>query len=889
MGGEEFFVWLLILPILFITLVAPLWALIRTFKLKDKAVKPEEVSKLADRIYSLEKQVLELTNKLEGRTPAPREAPATATAPPPPVEKPAAPPAPPVASAPPRPTAPPVAVPILSGETPAAPPAPVSPAFEAFPKMPRLKWADIEERLGTNWLNKIGIAALVIGVAFLLNYAMKQLGPAGKISIGYFLALVLLGLGIYGERRERYRVLARALLGGGWAVAYFTTYAMHNIPVVQVVKNPAVGFALLFLVAAAMVAHSLRYNSQVVTGLAYLLAYGSIAVRFVEPVDEPGMIRVGALVASAVLAASLVVIQARRKWYEFEPVAIAATYGVHWMWLTGVRGWYGAHKAFPDFNASVALCTLYWIIFTVSHYIRDEREPGKRNVLIASMLLNAAGYLAVLRYQSIHPEWRFWFLLSAGFVYLALAAYSRRVDRRLGFLLTSTLGATLLLVAIPYRYSGARLELIWLVEAEALLFVGWRLADAHLRKLGWAGLGVLATYVTFHDLSPRLVGPRHLDDPALGWLLLVIAAAYYANARLTPRLLGNEATELDSTVAKVSSPVATAFLMAAAWVALPFMWTALSWAVLCVALVESGRWLDDRILRGCGHAAAALAAIRLLVVNRQFAQPAFGTNLRVLTIGLAIAIFYYVSRRIVTSGQVAKYEGLFSEVLQPAGVRAAYTWAASGFAALLLWYELANAAVALAWGVAALVLLEAGRMLRDTPLVLQGHALFAVAFARIFFADLNADGPAGPFTSRMVSVTLLALLFYFAAATSSEEWRRMRAALYWFGTTALVALARFELPLDWVAVGWAAMTVALYFAGRKFGLRVLRYQAYLLTLGVALRCAFDNFYQKAPLWGDWNVRTITVTAASVLLYALLVESLLRRRAVAVPVAEAGDD
>ncbi len=58
---------------------------------------------------------------------------------------------------------------------------------------------------------------------------MHYLGPAGKIALGYFLSVVLLVLGIIGERNERYRVAGRAVLGGGWALAYFTTYALHNV------------------------------------------------------------------------------------------------------------------------------------------------------------------------------------------------------------------------------------------------------------------------------------------------------------------------------------------------------------------------------------------------------------------------------------------------------------------------------------------------------------------------------------------------------------------------------------------------------------------------------------------------------------------------------------
>ena len=90
----------------------------------------------------------------------------------------------------------------------------------------------IEERLGANWLNKIGTAAFVVGVALLLNYSMHYLGARGKIGLGYALSLSFLAGEILCERRERYRIAGRAVLGGGGSLAYFTTYALHNKPLV---------------------------------------------------------------------------------------------------------------------------------------------------------------------------------------------------------------------------------------------------------------------------------------------------------------------------------------------------------------------------------------------------------------------------------------------------------------------------------------------------------------------------------------------------------------------------------------------------------------------------------------------------------------------------------
>ena len=189
----------------------------------------------------------------------------------------------------------------------------------------RIKSAlDIEEMLGTNWLNKLGIAILVLGIAFFLAYQLKTLGPAGKVLVGYVIGGVLLGAGVWFERKRSYQILARAGIGGGWALLFFTTYAMYHVPAAQVLRSQPVDLLLMLAVAGVMAWHTLRYRSQVVTGLAFLLGFLTVTVSHAN---------VYSLAAGAVLAAGLVVIVGKMKWFELELFGIFASYLNHYLWL----------------------------------------------------------------------------------------------------------------------------------------------------------------------------------------------------------------------------------------------------------------------------------------------------------------------------------------------------------------------------------------------------------------------------------------------------------------------------------------------------------------------------------------------------------------------------
>src|SRR6185369_9383728 len=205
----------------------------------------------------------------------------------------------------------------------------------------------IEETLGRNWLNKLGITLVVIGIASFGIYELGQVGPLGKVIASYAAALGLLAGGIFLDRRERYRILGHTLIGGGWALLFFTTYALYNVSAMRVLRSELADLVLMLIVAGAMVVHTLRYRSQLVTGLSFLLGYSTVAMSH----DT-----VYSLSAGIVLAIGFVAIVLKMNWYELEIFGILSSYLNHLYWLYRVLGAGGAQgHDFPDYHASTAL------------------------------------------------------------------------------------------------------------------------------------------------------------------------------------------------------------------------------------------------------------------------------------------------------------------------------------------------------------------------------------------------------------------------------------------------------------------------------------------------------------------------------------------------------
>ena len=758
------------------------------------------------------------------------------------------------------------ATPAVAAGRPLAEPRSAGAAVTQSMRRAQMKLPDIEEMLGTNWLSKLGITGLVLGVAFFLVYEMRALGPAGKVLVGYLSGIALLAGGVYFERLERYRLLARVGIAGAWPLLFFVTYAMYHVPAARIpAMTLEADLALMLIVAGGMVAHTLRYRSQTVTGLALLLAFLTITVN-----REGG---VWSLTAAVVLALAVAVLSVRMEWYELEVFGILATYLNHFWWLVPIIEPMGRPLVpFPQFTASITFLLLYWAVFRVSYVLRAA--PKDENTSSVACVLNTFLLLALARYQSVHPEWAWIFLLALGAVEFALGLvfYVRR--RRAAFILLTTIGVTLVFTAMPLHFSPDNTSLLWLALAEALFFSGIFLREIVFRRLAFLASGVAAIQLlAVHGAS--VVGERmdqatYAPHYGLGIICAVGAAAFFFTAHVAPRLWPELFPERwDAFACEVLSWLAGGVAFAGAYVALPYAWIAVAWVALGVALLGAAqRWKEFRLApEAC--AGVALALVRAVVVNLHLTAGGHAAgeriSLRLMTLAV-IAVLCYVGAR----------WGEAKERSWTAHLPAALSWAGTGVLTLLAWYELRPASVALAWALVGIALLETGMAKQWLVLRLQAYALFVSAFLRVFFVNLNAESGAEILSARLYTVVPMAVVFYFVYERlqgRAEDFlaadRRLHAAdaHSWMGLVTAMALLRFEVPLDWVVTAWAGLAVVLLIVAAQSGRRLFISQSLILALAVAVRGTLHNFYERsyfpipAPFaFGRFLVLSVTAVA-----------------------------
>jgi predicted membrane protein DUF2339 len=744
-------------------------------------------------------------------------------------------------------------------------PSPVSALRVPAPKptlQQRMKTVSaIEETLGTNWLFKLGIIILVVGIAFFGIYELGALGPLGKALISYFTSIFLLVGGIALEKNERYRLIGRGGIGGGWALLFFSTYGIYHVGAMRVfapnLEWLTVDCALMLLVAVAMALHTLRYRSQFVTGLAFLLGYFTVGL------SENN---VYSLTAGVFLAIGLVSIVLKMGWFELEVFGILSTYFTHLYWLYRLLGINGAQgHAFPEYRASLTILFFYWLIFRVSYIRRSIKSDFEEHVSTAAAILNMFLLLGCLKFQSVDPTLAYIALFAVGageFISAQLPATKRR---REAFIVLTVAGAALMLAAVPSHYTDNHVAILWLVGTEVFLIAGVLVKEKVFRRLGLlTGLlvGIRLLGFDFRELvNLRVHGEKF--ELATGILFAFSAGVFYVNHLA----IGSRWKEFfedspDRPLLAVHSYLGAFAGGAAAWALFLHDWTAIAFAALMLLLAAIGRALESRRLQVQFALLGVLAFFRAIAVNLHLESPEHThVRMRLLTLPILGAMFY------LTAKLAAHRDDSEQRTL-----RGFFAAAGTAFFALLIWYEVPELWQPLAFIAFAVILSEAARALTHHAIGWHSHVLGGLAI----YTAVTAD-PYSAHTWRTIpwhalgALPVVAGLYWLAKRVGVINPRHLSAAQVaysWAGTGVMVWILEEALHAPWIAVGWIIFAVALALSNRWIRYPQLAWQANVVGFCALLRAYFYNYGLEQKFWGPISLRVFTIAVVAAGLYFL---------------------
>ena len=392
--------------------------------------------------------------------------------------------------------------------TPSPPPSP--------PSSPSLS---LEMRVGTKWLNWVGIVMLLVGVGFFLKYAYDNawIGPMGRLAIATIFGLVALGLGEHFRKRQ-WHILFQVLTGGGLATFYLCIYFSFQV---YRLSDQTVSMVLAVVVTALAVVMAVANNAVPIAILALVGGFLS-PILLSTGVNRPYAFFTYIAILDLVAMGSAYF----RRWRILDLLCFAGTVIMYIGWH---EKFYGPDQMTPALFYTSLFYLMFLLIPTFHALVRRLSETPEGLVLVVlSAALSLFSY-----YHVLYPNYRyvlgFVVLDQAFLVFLLFQVWIKRVgiDSRVSMsLLAIALG--LVILAIPIQMKLYGIPLAWSMEGAVFIYLGIRFRQT-LCKIAGSIAFVLAAAGLLYRLPLHKAFFIPVFNVSFGsWLFVVAMAAISA-------------------------------------------------------------------------------------------------------------------------------------------------------------------------------------------------------------------------------------------------------------------------------------------------------------------------------------------------------------------------
>jgi uncharacterized membrane protein len=417
----------------------------------------------------------------------------------------------------------------------------------------------LESRIGSQWFNRIGILAVLIGAAWFLKLAFDNhwIGPLGRIVIGLIAGA---GLVAWSERfRSRgYTAFSYSLKALGSGVLYLSLWAAFSL--FHLFPAP-VAFAAMILVTAFNGFMAWVQDSEL---LALYAIVGGFSTPLLLSTGENHQVALFSylLILNLAVLALLVL----RPWSR---LLLGAFAGSVFFFLE----WSVRFYAEPEFATTVFFLSLFFLIFAIApRLVRISEVPlsearisdgtgdiaaaSKAEAAVVALLLVVApcGFLGFyLLLDSTGAQWAFpWLAVAFAAFYLLLLRLPARTALHPGLATLSALHLAIavifLTIAVPLKTHGRWLTIGWLVEGAVQLWLAPRTRSRLLRALALSALalGVASLLVIHPPASTRVIWNERFATYVVGILIFAFTGSLAGSLATREQQPGHEPSDPDA-------------------------------------------------------------------------------------------------------------------------------------------------------------------------------------------------------------------------------------------------------------------------------------------------------------------------------------------------------
>ncbi len=324
--------------------------------------------------------------------------------------------------------------------------------------------SEIEQFIGTNLINKIGMIVVIIGVGIGAKYAIDNdlISPVMRIILGYLVGGILTFFAL--RLKTKYFNFSAVLFSGAMAIHYFITYAAYTY---YGLYPHSVTFILMVLFTVFTVGLALYYDRQVI-------AHFGLTGAYITPflLADPDSSALVLFTYMFIINLGILYISTKKRWKPLNYVAFVATWVI---FLT----WFASDKYNDQLAISLTFTSGFFIIFYLVFlsYKLILKEKFRVDDIFFLLLNSLVFYLIGIESITNHLndnrlEGLFTFINVIIHSLTALLIYKSKKENDQLFFWTIGMVIAFATLAIGLQFNQYYTAILWSVEAAFLFWLG---------------------------------------------------------------------------------------------------------------------------------------------------------------------------------------------------------------------------------------------------------------------------------------------------------------------------------------------------------------------------------------------------------------------------------
>ncbi|HCL56174.1 MAG TPA: DUF2339 domain-containing protein [Spirochaetia bacterium] len=356
----------------------------------------------------------------------------------------------------------------------------------------RIRQNKIEMKIGLNWINKIGLLLILIGIGVAAKHGYGLVNHHMKGILFYLLGIVFLFGGelVYRRKKDAFAV---GLLGGGISILYASTfYSYFMLKIISI----ETGIILSVVITLVSIVLAIRYNR------AAILSFGLVGgyFPFLSYVFNFGFSGADFYIGMGyLLMLNLIVlfISFYKEWRVLNFVSFSLNVPSLIYLVLNVD--------IPLVGLAYALLTFFMYLSVILAYpLRNKISLKNSDLILLAFNTSASAVVVYLLFDKMQLNFLQGYLaLVFCLVYFGLGHFMKKVMGHesksiLLFYLTSLTFAVLM---VPFQFGAAWLSTGWLVEGVLLLVYGYKRGFKQIETAGFIIFSLCIGVFIFYDCS----------------------------------------------------------------------------------------------------------------------------------------------------------------------------------------------------------------------------------------------------------------------------------------------------------------------------------------------------------------------------------------------------